>query len=81
MALRALLITPRQRRVAPNILRHTRSLTLLVIQHVTENAGGDGVLGVLAGTAGKLEFVAIGVFFGVEHVGAWVRLVDEVAVG
>lgn len=80
MALRALLITPRQRWVGTNILGHTGSLTLLVVEDVAENARGDGVFGVLAGAAGECEFVAFGVFLWVEHVRARMRLVGEVEV-
>lgn len=70
MALWALLITSRQRWVRSNILRHTSGLALLVVEHVAEDAGGDGVFGVLASAAGELELVGVGVFFWVEHVGA-----------
>ena len=77
MAHRALLITSRQRRIRANILRHTSGLALLVVEDVAEDAGGDGVFGVLAGATGESEFVGFWVFFGVEHVGAVCLLEGE----
>lgn len=74
MALRALLITSRQGRVRSNILCHASGLTLLVVEHVAKYAGGGGVFGVLAGAAGELKLVGVGVFFWVEHVRAEVTI-------
>ena len=78
MALWALLITSRQGRIGSDILRHASCLTLLVVEHVAEDAGGDGVFGVLAGAAGELELVGVWVFFWVEHVGAMRPLVEDI---
>lgn len=81
MALRTLLVTPRQRWIGANILRDTGRLALLVVQNVAEDAGGDGVFGVLAGAAGELQLVGLWVFFRVEHVGAGQQLGGEVNEG
>ncbi len=56
--------------IGTDVLGNTSSLALLVVEDVAEDAGRGGVLGELAGAARELEFVGLGVFFGVEHVGA-----------
>lgn len=78
MALWALLITSRQGRIGSDILCHASGLTLLVVEHVAEHAGRDGVFGILASAAGELELVGIGVFFWIEHVGAMRQLVEDI---
>lgn len=51
-------------------MSHTGCFTDGVVEHVAENAGRGCFFGVLTGSAGELEAVRFGVFFGVEHVRA-----------
>lgn len=64
------LVGSRERWVGANILRDTGRLTGRGVEDVAEDAGGLGVLGVLAGPAGELQLVRIHILLGVEHVGA-----------
>lgn len=70
-AVRALCRAAWQRWIRANILSDTSSLADGVVEDVTEDAGGDGVFLVLAGTAGEGELVRVWVLFWVEHVGAF----------
>jgi len=68
LALGASLIRAGKGWIRSNILRDTGRLAYGVVEHVAENAGGGCFFGVLAGSAGELEAVGVGVFFGVQHV-------------
>jgi hypothetical protein len=57
--------------IGANILGDTGGLTSRGVEDIAENAGRLSVLGVLAGSAGKLELVSILVLLGVKHVGAF----------
>lgn len=58
------------RGIRTNVLSHTGRLAGRVVEHVAEDAGRLGVLGVLASSAGELQLVGVFVFLGVQHVGA-----------
>ena len=57
--------------IGANILGDTGGLTSRGVEDIAENAGRLGVLGVLAGSAGKLELVSILILLGIKHVGAF----------
>jgi len=57
--------------IGANILGDTGGLTSRGVEDIAEDAGRLGVLGVLAGSAGKLELVSILILLGIEHVGAF----------
>lgn len=65
------LVRPRKRWIRSNILGHTSSFASGVTQDIAEYAGRLCLLGVLAGSAGKLQFVSIFVLLGIQHVGAF----------
>jgi len=49
-------------------LSHTSSFTGSIAEVISEDAGGGGFFGVLAGSASKLEAVGVGIFLWVKHV-------------
>jgi hypothetical protein len=49
-------------------LSHASGFTGSIAKVISEDAGGGGFFGVLAGSAGKLEAVGVGIFFWVKHV-------------
>lgn len=65
------------RGIQSDVLSDTSSVTDLALQHVTVNAVGGGLDGVLAGTAGVHELASILVLLGVQHVGALVAELER----
>lgn len=59
------------RRIGAHILRHAGGLTGGAVQDVPEDTCRLGFLGVLTGAAGEEETTGFGVFFGIQHVGAF----------
>jgi hypothetical protein len=49
-------------------LSHASGFTGSIAEVISEDAGGGGFFGVLAGSASKLEAVGVRIFFWVEHV-------------
>lgn len=58
------------RGIGTDVLGDASGLAGRVVEDVAEDAAGAGLLGVLAGAAGKLQLVCLGVLLGVQHVGA-----------
>jgi len=52
-------------------LSHSGRLAHGIVEHIAEDAGRGCFFGVLAGSAGEVEAVGFGVFFGVQHVGTF----------
>lgn len=57
--------------IRTDVLSDTSSFASGCVEDIAEDASRLGLLGVLAGSAGELQLIFLGVFLGVKHVGAF----------